>query len=77
MDLFEAECFFEGDAAGFGVGDEAEVSDEEDLLFEDVFGLDALEFGGERGCDGETEIRGERGGAYGGAIVELNVVRVR
>jgi len=44
VDSFEAKGLFEGDAAGFSVGDEAEVEDEENLLHEDLFALDAIKF---------------------------------
>lgn len=43
VDLFEAECFFKGDAAGLSVGDEAQVADEEDLLLENGFGFNPVE----------------------------------
>jgi len=46
VDLFEAEGFIQGDAAGFGGGDKAEAADEEHAGLEDRFDFQAIEFGG-------------------------------
>ena len=72
MDLFEAEGFVVGDAAGVGGGDEAEVFEEQDGGFEDVFGLDAADFIEQAFGAREAEVVGEGGGAECGAIVELD-----
>jgi len=74
VDFLKAKSFFEGDAAGLGVGDEAKVADEENLPFEECFFFDAIEFNFEYGRDAIAQVGCEGGSAYGGPVVKLYLV---